>query len=62
MHEPGDDGNDIWGRPREPIEEEPLRGYDPIHPGTDWRKRLSRITGPIAAIGLTLLKFSFLAL
>jgi Zn-dependent protease len=62
MHEPGDDGNDIWGRPREPIEEEPLRGYDPIHPGTDWRKRLSRITGPIAAVGLTLLKFSFVAL
>jgi len=38
-----------------------MRGYDPIHPGTDWRKRLSRITGPIAAVGLALLKFSFVA-
>src|SRR4029078_11188893 len=61
MHEPGDDGNDIWGRPREPLEPEPLRQYDPIHPGTNWRARLSKITGPIVAALIALAKFSFIA-
>jgi Zn-dependent protease len=40
---------------------EPERDYEPIHPGADWRKRLSRITGPIVAVGLALAKFSFIA-
>src|SRR5690242_18584177 len=63
MHEPGDDGNDIWGRPREPIQTEPLRDYEPIHPGgPGWRKRLSRLTGPIVAGAIALLKFSFIAI
>jgi Zn-dependent protease len=59
--EPDNDGNDLWGRPREPLqpEPEPLRNYDPIHPGTDWRKRLSRITGPAVAAIIALAKFSF---
>jgi Zn-dependent protease len=59
--EPDDDGNDIWGRPRQPLhpEQEPLRDYDPIHPGTDWRKRLSRISGPVVAAIIALAKFSF---
>jgi Zn-dependent protease len=59
--EPDDDGNDIWGRPRQPIEHEPVRDYDPIHPGTNWRARLSKITGPIVAVGIALLKFGFIA-
>jgi len=59
-HEP-DDGNDIWGRPREPLQTEPLRDYEPIHPGsgTNWRARLSKITGPIVAAIIALAKFSF---
>jgi Zn-dependent protease len=59
--EPDGDGNDIWGRPRQPLppEQEPLRDYDPIHPGTDWRKRLSRISGPVVAAIIALAKFSF---
>jgi Zn-dependent protease len=63
MHEPGDDGNDIWGRPREAPEGEPLRDYDPIHPGSgsNWRARLSKITGPIVAALIALAKFSFIA-
>jgi Zn-dependent protease len=41
--------------------EEPQRDYEPIHPhGTDWRGRLSKIFGPLVAVGLALLKFSFL--
>jgi len=37
------------------------RDYEPIHPGsgTDWRKRLSRVTGPIVAAIVALAKFSF---
>ena len=58
---PEDDGNDIWGRPREPLQPEPLRNYDPIHPGVNWRARLSKITGPIVAGGLALLKLSLIA-
>jgi Zn-dependent protease len=59
--QPDDDGNDIWGRPRQTLEPEPLRDYEPIHPGgPGWRKRLSRFTGPIAAAALALLKFSFI--
>jgi Zn-dependent protease len=61
MHEPGDDGNDLWGRPLRPPESEPLRDYEPIHPGTNWRARLSKLTGPIVAVGIALLKFSFVA-
>jgi Zn-dependent protease len=59
--EPDGEDTDIWGHPRQPLhpEQEPLRDYDPIHPGTDWRKRLSRLTGPIVAAAITLLKFSF---
>ena len=59
MHEPGDDGNDLWGRPLETSQPEPLRDYEPIHPGTNWRARISKITGPIVAVVLALLKFSF---
>jgi Zn-dependent protease len=55
-HDDADEG--FWSRPADPPE--PMRDYEPIHPGgPDWRKRLSRITGPIAAVGLALLKFSF---
>ena len=61
MHEPGDDGDDLWGRPIQPPPTEGLRDYEPIHPGTNWRARLSKITGPIVAVGLALLKFSFVA-
>ena len=59
--EPDDDGTDIWGRRRDPVrpEPEPLRDYDPIHPGTNWRGRLSQITGPIVAAVIALTKFSF---
>jgi Zn-dependent protease len=41
--------------------EVPERGYEPIHPGggTDWRKRVSRLTGPIVAAVVALAKFSF---
>lgn len=55
------DDDEFWGRPPQPPE--PERGYEPIHPGsgTHWRARLSRITGPIVALGLALLKFSFVA-
>ena len=35
------------------------RGYEPIHPGTNWRKRLERIAGPLVAIVLALAKWSF---
>jgi Zn-dependent protease len=38
------------------------RGYEPIHPsggGADWRKRISRVTGPIIAAIVALAKFSF---
>ncbi len=39
---------------------EPQRDYEPIHPGgADWRKRLSRLTGPIVAAVVALAKFSF---
>jgi Zn-dependent protease len=58
--EPGDDGNDIWGSPRQPLDPEPLRDYDPIHPGTNWRARLSKITGPFVAALIALAKFSFI--
>jgi Zn-dependent protease len=61
--EPDDDGNDIWGRPRQPTDHEELRDYEPIHPGgPGWRKRLSRFTGPIVAAAIALFKFSFIAL
>ena len=40
--------------------EPPERDYEPIHPGgTDWRKRISRLTGPIVAAVVALAKFSF---
>jgi Zn-dependent protease len=39
----------------------PEREYEPIHPGGDWRKRLSRFTGPIVGGAIALLKFSFVA-
>jgi Zn-dependent protease len=39
---------------------EPGRDYEPIHPGgADWRKRLSRFTGPLVAGIVALAKFSF---
>jgi Zn-dependent protease len=40
------------------------RDYEPIHPGggTDWRKRLSRLTGPIVAAIVAAAKFSFVIL
>ncbi len=38
----------------------PKRDYEPIHPtGTDWRKRISRFTGPLVAAIAALAKFSF---
>jgi Zn-dependent protease len=41
---------------------EPRRDYEPIQPrGTDWRGRLSKILGPLAALGAFLLKFGILA-
>src|SRR3954454_23151574 len=47
--EPGE-----WNPPAEPE-----RDYDPIHPGTNWRKRLERIFGPLVAAAIALAKFSF---
>jgi Zn-dependent protease len=44
-----------WSTPPE----EPERGYEPIQPGTNWRKRLERVLGPIVALGVAALKFSF---
>jgi Zn-dependent protease len=57
---PDDSGKDIWGRPIEPPAEAE-RDYEPIHPGsgTNWRKRISRFTGPIVAGLIALAKFSF---
>jgi Zn-dependent protease len=43
------------------VNEEPQRDYEPIHPrGTDWRGRLSKITGPLIAAIVALAKFSFI--
>jgi len=43
------------------MNEEPERDYEPIHPrGTDWRGRLSKITGPLVAAIVALAKFSFI--
>jgi Zn-dependent protease len=56
--EPDDGGNDLWGRPLEPSREGE-RDYEPIHPGTNWRKRFSRLSGPIVAGLIALAKFSF---
>ena len=56
--EPDDGGTDIWGRPLEPSHEAE-RDYEPIHPGTNWRKQISRFTGPIVAGLIALAKFSF---
>ena len=40
-----------------------LRNYDAIHPrGPDWRGRLKKLFGPVLAVGLALLKFSFILL
>ena len=52
-HDPERTDEELW----RPVE--PERGYEPIHPGTDWRKRLSRITGPFVAGVVALAKFSF---
>jgi Zn-dependent protease len=39
---------------------EGLRDYDPVHPrGTDWRRLLRRIWGPIAVVLGLILKFGF---
>jgi Zn-dependent protease len=47
---------DLW-RPAEPE-----RDYEPIHPrGADWRGRLSKLFGPLIAVGVFLLKFGFIA-
>jgi Zn-dependent protease len=35
------------------------RGYDPIHPGTNWRARLRKLTGPLIAGIIALAKWSF---
>ncbi|HEY0417050.1 MAG TPA: site-2 protease family protein [Gaiellaceae bacterium] len=40
--------------------ETPERDYEPIHPrGTDWRGRISKLTGPVVAAVVALAKFSF---
>jgi Zn-dependent protease len=55
-----DRDDDFWGRPAGPPEPEPERGYEPIHPrGTDWRGRISKLTGPVIAAIIALAKFSF---
>lgn len=36
------------------------RGYEPIHPGTNWRKRIERALGPVVGIVLALAKWSFI--
>jgi Zn-dependent protease len=39
------------------------RDYEPIHPrGTDWRGRISKLTGPLIAAIIALAKFSFVLL
>lgn len=35
------------------------RGYDPIQPGTDWRGRIRKLTGPVLAGLIALAKWSF---
>jgi Zn-dependent protease len=44
-----------WHPPPDDVERE----YEPIHPGTSWRKRLERIVGPLVAVVIALAKWSF---
>jgi Zn-dependent protease len=39
-----------------------LRGYEPIHPGGEWRRTAKRVLGPIVAVVVALAKFGFIGL
>lgn len=38
----------------------PVRDYDPIQPGVDWRRRARKAAGPVVAAAVALAKWSFL--
>ena len=43
-------------------DQEPERGYRPIHPEPAWRSLLRKLWAPIAALGFVIWKFKFVAL
>jgi Zn-dependent protease len=43
-----------------PPPDEPEYQYNPVQHGTNWRKRIERITGPLVAAVIALAKFSFI--
>ncbi len=54
-HDPNDWEPGEWNPPPDELE----RGYEPIHPGTSWRKRLERLLGPLVGGAIALAKWSF---